>query len=213
MIQFKRGTTTRWRNTKTKLAAGQPGYNKDNHKLKIGDGISTWEDLPYTSGLFAEEILDSEDNAKNKIKADSDNTTLITYGTKSPDKNTVGQLYLQQSDTDHIIEAGISNGWLYQVYSSGIVKCFGQFKVKLDVIDSIEGTGLYCDINNFKTDYPKTFKNPPFEVVSVQGSSGIAWIANKGLNTTTSSGTYTVISPTSANNVEYVISIQVEGLK
>ena len=72
---------------------------------------------------------------------------------------------------------------------------------------------MYCDSSNFKKDYPKTFKTPPLEVVSVQSSNGIAWVANKGVNTVTSSGTYTIISPVSSNNVEYTISIQVEGIK
>jgi hypothetical protein len=56
MIQFKRGSTASWRKNKVKLAAGQPGYDKDKHKLKIGDGESTWAELPYISGLSNEEI-------------------------------------------------------------------------------------------------------------------------------------------------------------
>lgn len=208
MIQFKRGSTKSWLDTKTKLASGQPGYDKDKHKIKIGDGEKTWAELPYASGLSAEEILDSESNAKSK-----EDSTLITYGTEAPNDKTVGKLYLQQSNTDFIIESGISNGWIYQVYNSGIMRCCGNFKVKLDVIDSIEGTGLYCDNNNFKKAYPKAFKNPPSEVAAIQTSSGIAWLANKSANTTSSSGAYTVVSPTRANNIEYTISIQVEGIK
>lgn len=213
MIQLKRGSTKSWRGSKTKLEPGQPGYDKDKHKIKVGDGEATWKDLPYATGLFAEEILDSELAAEARHKKDSEDTTLITYGTDAPDENTVGKLYLQQSTTDHIVEAGISKGWTYQIYNSGIMRCCGVFKVSLDITDSIEGTGLYCGNGTFKQDYPKTFKNQPSESVSVQSSSGLAWLANKSANTTTSSGTYTVISPASSNNVEYTISIQVEGLK
>lgn len=213
MIQFRRGSTKSWLSTKIKLAAGQPGYDKDKHKLKIGDGRTPWSELPYVSGLTAKEILDSESSAHTRQMLDVEDKTLITYGTEAPNKNTVGQLYLQQSNTDYVIESGVINGWIYQIYSSGIMKCYGSFKVKLDIIDSIEGTGLYCDSNNFKKDYPKTFKQPPSEVVSVQSSNGIAWVANKGVNTTSSSGIYTVISPSTSNNVEYIINIQAEGVK
>ena len=214
MIQFKRGKTNSWRKDKTKLAAGQPGYDKEKHKIKIGDGITEWKDLPYASGLSAEEVFSSEKDAKDRQDLDDPyTTTIITYGTDAPNIETVGKLYLQQSNTDHIIEAGISNGWAYQIYSSGIMRCCGNFKIKLDVVDSIEGTSLFCDSGNFKKDYPKVFKNPPAEVVSVQSSSGIAWIANKGTNTNKSSGIYTIVSPASINNAEYVISIQVEGVK
>lgn len=213
MIQFRRGTTKSWQNTKIKLASGQPGYDKDKHKIKIGDGKALWSELPYASGLSAEEIFDSEENAKNKIEADKADKTIITYGTEAPGKNTVGKLYLQQSDSDYIIESGVSEGWAYQVFGSGIVKCFGSFKVTLDIVDSLEGTGLYCGSLNFKKDYPKIFKNSPTEVVSLQGSNGIAWIANHTANTVTSSGIYDIISTASKNNAEYTISIQVEGIK
>lgn len=213
MIQFRRGTTKSWLATKIKLASGQPGYDKDKHKIKIGDGNHLWNELPYASGLDKQEIIDSEEAAKVRYLRDKEDKTIITYGTESPTKDTVGQLYLQQSNTDHIIESGTADGWLYQIYSSGIMKCCGNFKVKLDINDSIEGTGLFCDSSNFKKEYPKVFKTQPSEVVSIQSSTGVAWLANKGVNTTTSSGVYTVISPTSLNNAEYIISIQVEGIK
>jgi hypothetical protein len=35
MIQFKRGKTSSWYSQKTPLAEGQPGYDKDKHKIKI----------------------------------------------------------------------------------------------------------------------------------------------------------------------------------
>jgi hypothetical protein len=47
MIQFKRGTTDSWNNLNPVLRAGQPGYNKDENKIKIGDGTSRWTELPY----------------------------------------------------------------------------------------------------------------------------------------------------------------------
>ena len=215
MIKFRRGSTQSWRKLETpKLVAGQPGYDKNKNKLKIGDGEKTWVELPYVSGLFEHEVLDSEENAKSKLSKDAEDKTIITYGVSAPDKDTKGKLYLQQSsNTYYLIESGTTDGWIYQIYNSGIIKCFGNFKVKLDVTDGIEGTGLYCSGGNFKKSYPKTFKNPPSEMVSVQSSSGLAWVASKGVNTVDSSGVYSIISPTSANNIEYVISIQVEGIK
>ena len=213
MIQIRRGSTESWRGTKTKLAAGQPGYDKEKHKIKVGDGEKSWSDLPYASGLFKEEILDSEANAKTKKSNDAENTTLITYGTASPDKNTVGQIYLQQaSNTDYIVEAGVSNSWYYQIYASGLMKCTGNFTVVTDVIDSIENTGLYC-ASGFRRDYPKAFKNTPIEIASIQSANGISWLANNGMNTISSTGSYTIISPTELNDGIFTISISVEGIK
>ena len=46
-IQFKRGTAARWAELNLVLEAGQPGFVTDENRLKIGDGIAAWNDLPY----------------------------------------------------------------------------------------------------------------------------------------------------------------------
>lgn len=55
-IQFKRGTAARWAELNIVLEAGQPGYAIDENRLKIGDGSTPWNDLPYLG----------EDNVVNK---------------------------------------------------------------------------------------------------------------------------------------------------
>jgi len=54
-IQFKRGTAARWAELNLVLEAGQPGYVIDENRLKIGDGTTAWNDLPYLG----------EDNVQN----------------------------------------------------------------------------------------------------------------------------------------------------
>ena len=53
MIQFKRGTSSQWTSNNPTLSAGQPGVEFDNNqdatKIKIGDGSSTYSNLPYIS--------------------------------------------------------------------------------------------------------------------------------------------------------------------
>lgn len=50
-IQFKRGKLEVWEQLDPILEAGQPGYvtDADDHlpRLKIGDGVSRWSELPY----------------------------------------------------------------------------------------------------------------------------------------------------------------------
>lgn len=46
-IQFKRGVATRWAELNPVLQAGEPGFVTDENRLKIGDGITAWNDLPY----------------------------------------------------------------------------------------------------------------------------------------------------------------------
>lgn len=46
-VQFKRGTAARWKELNLVLEAGQPGFVVDENRLKIGDGVTAWSDLPY----------------------------------------------------------------------------------------------------------------------------------------------------------------------
>ena len=47
IYQFKRGTAQRWLEVNPILRQGEPGFEIDTGKLKIGNGITTWKDLPY----------------------------------------------------------------------------------------------------------------------------------------------------------------------
>lgn len=46
-LQLKRGTATRWKELNLVLAAGEPGFVLDENRLKIGDGVTAWNNLPY----------------------------------------------------------------------------------------------------------------------------------------------------------------------
>lgn len=48
-FKFKRGTAARWAELNPVLAMGEPGFVYDTHQLKIGDGVTPWNDLPYIS--------------------------------------------------------------------------------------------------------------------------------------------------------------------
>lgn len=47
-IRFRRGIAAIWRETNPILAAGEPGFERDTKRMKIGDGETAWNDLPYT---------------------------------------------------------------------------------------------------------------------------------------------------------------------
>lgn len=52
VIQFRRDTTANWENNKTVVpAAGEPCYDFELHMLKIGDGKTTYENLPAIGGV------------------------------------------------------------------------------------------------------------------------------------------------------------------
>ena len=47
VIQFKRGTAEALARVNPILAVGEPGFVTDENRLKIGDGVTAWNDLPY----------------------------------------------------------------------------------------------------------------------------------------------------------------------
>lgn len=218
MIQIKRGSSAGWKKLDKPLAAGQPGYDKDRNKIKIGDGKTKWSDLPYASGLCAEEIFSSEALAKQRHNADSANTTLITYGKETPSKDTIGQLYLQysgsDSEVDHIISFGTDDGWFYQKWNSGFATASKVIELTTSVQSAIDDSGIYQNSTVIKPlNYPITFKTAPSEVATVQSSGGLVWLASsKGLNTKTKTASYSILSADMlTNNTVFRISIRVEG--
>lgn len=49
-IQLRRGKKAFWESENPILHEGEPGYERDTRKLKIGDGVTPWNDLPYAAG-------------------------------------------------------------------------------------------------------------------------------------------------------------------
>ena len=48
-MQQRRGTAAQWTTANPILAAGEIGFETDNNKFKIGDGVNHWADLSYFS--------------------------------------------------------------------------------------------------------------------------------------------------------------------
>lgn len=239
MIQFKRGKSSSWSKQKQPLADGQPGYDKDRKKIKIGNGKDSWDDLPDASGMFADEILDSEKNAKIKVAAKlalnplgglvnkilkKEDRPIFTYGEEAPDKDTVGQVYLQYYDTepevDYVVSSGINNGWMYQKWRSGRATCQGTFSLETQISEELP-SGLYKSTHSLKSiKYPFEFiiddKAPaPAELITLQSPGWIAWpvgTRNDSSSRKKTSATYNIVSTDKqANEATYLFSIQVAG--
>lgn len=50
-IQYRRGTAAEWTAANPTLAVGEPGYETDTGKFKVGNGTSLWTALAYSSGV------------------------------------------------------------------------------------------------------------------------------------------------------------------
>lgn len=48
VIKFRRDTAANWTSVNPVLASGEAGFETDTNKLKLGNGTSAWNSLPYT---------------------------------------------------------------------------------------------------------------------------------------------------------------------
>jgi hypothetical protein len=118
VIQFKRGTAERWEELNPVLEVGEPGLviGGDKLKLKIGDGVTAWNDLDYYG---EDNVVNAQTHYEfpsigkpNTIyKAESEqkiyqwNTTLLKYEVlSSGESSTPGDLNIT------LINGGNANG-------------------------------------------------------------------------------------------------------
>lgn len=59
-FQLRRGYKAIWEKNNPILAQGEPGFVIDENKLKIGDGITPWNDLDYIGGQEGGSVFNAE---------------------------------------------------------------------------------------------------------------------------------------------------------
>ena len=50
IIKLRRDLSNTWQSVNTILSLGEPGFETDTKRLKIGDGTSAWNNLDYVAG-------------------------------------------------------------------------------------------------------------------------------------------------------------------
>lgn len=58
-ITFRKGTASRWATVNPILGNGEAGFVYDNNKIKIGDGVTPWNSLPYIEGASGIEVVNT----------------------------------------------------------------------------------------------------------------------------------------------------------
>jgi hypothetical protein len=51
VVQIRKGSGSQWSSTNPVLASGEPGYDLSNNILKIGDGVSNWNNLKNVASI------------------------------------------------------------------------------------------------------------------------------------------------------------------
>lgn len=83
VYQFKRGTAQRWIEVNPILKQGEPGFEYDTGKLKIGDGFTPWLALDY---------INSENGGDIDVSGQEEMVTVSTY-TQLPKVGDENKLY------------------------------------------------------------------------------------------------------------------------
>lgn len=86
--QLRRSTEQEWLSTNPVLRLGEPGFVTDKNKIKIGDGVTSWNDLEYLSG----EVTVTPDGDSVVINSDG---SLTIYGYSDA---SAGQIPVKGSD-------------------------------------------------------------------------------------------------------------------
>ena len=68
-IQIRRDTKAKWADLNPILAAGEMGFEIDNNRLKIGNGITAWNSLPYVTETDWSTIITQIDTIRQKLDA------------------------------------------------------------------------------------------------------------------------------------------------
>lgn len=68
-IQIRRDTKARWADLNPTLAAGEMGFEIDNNRLKVGNGITAWNSLPYVTETDWSTIITQIEKLTQKIDA------------------------------------------------------------------------------------------------------------------------------------------------
>lgn len=67
IIKLKRANADTWNSLNPILEEGEPGFVIDQNKIKIGDGITTWKNLPYLAGGESSIQFDIQDPQDGEI--------------------------------------------------------------------------------------------------------------------------------------------------
>lgn len=120
IIKFKRGKSTTWKTKNLLLLDGEPGFEIDTLRLKIGDGKTKWNDLPYqdqnnenvvNARVFAELPSIGQENVIYKVSSTAKlyqwNTTTNGYESLMSSGGSSGGIPIEDID---IINGGNAYG-------------------------------------------------------------------------------------------------------
>ena len=130
IFQVKRGQSAAWFNSNPVLRVGEPGFEIDTGKLKIGDGVTAWNDLNYLTDNEIEKIQVLESTVtelKEIIGSETENTGLFAsinekanledVYTKDEIDNIIGSVYVYKGTVNSFADLPTDNLKVGDVYN------------------------------------------------------------------------------------------------
>lgn len=115
---------------------------------------------------------------------------------------------------DYVIEQGTSGIWTYRKWNSGVAECWGIYTMT-SACTKAWGSLYYSDKLAPRINYPFTFTSRPQETIFCRGDSVSAWAYPEGggigMNTTTQTGSYGFLRPTTMTEAQVRYEFTVIG--
>jgi len=97
VIQFKRQVASAWSQVNPTLRLGEPGFESDTGKVKIGNGVLKWNSLPYVGESSGVGVV-SAVNGKVTTATTEDGVVRNTYvSTQNPSGGNDGDIWMVYS--------------------------------------------------------------------------------------------------------------------
>lgn len=76
-FKVRRGLADSWKKQNPVLAYGEPGFEKDTYKLKIGDGTTEWNLLPYVNAEDLTELKEQINQLTTNVQTLNEQLTKL----------------------------------------------------------------------------------------------------------------------------------------
>ena len=113
-IQLRRDTAANWALDNPVLAVGETGWVTDTRRVKLGDGVTAWNDLPFAADEAASVVAETAariaaDNAEALLRAAEDlilQVDIDTHEARTDNPHSVTKAQVGLGNVDNTTDAG-----------------------------------------------------------------------------------------------------------
>ena len=203
-FQFKRGDAEKWNELNPILAEGEPGFELDTGKFKIGNGINTWKELPYKGeGNIVNAQTRNEfpvQGNENVIYKAQDEKLLYQWNPNASEYEVLGT-FGETDDGDFItVDTELSTSSMNPVANKVIAMALQDFVkdhyTKQEVDTAIENTNKRIDLLEGTTHFRGVYPSLNDEILNTdlyEFSAGDIFIVENAEYICTTSGNLTLL--------------------